>query len=243
MRKNGKVAAVAFGINEFGLSIIFSMTIWIKLLHGLDIQNVILFGSFCLALLATIWQVFNREKAKSYLIAFACRMFYLSSVFAISQMGGLFDDDEYKIVWLVLTILLFALGMMIHFKMERKYWKNTLEDWEKAGKIIISQKFFRIYGAFHSQLPTLENYKRIYTIIPVGTIILTIVMGILGDNIKLAFVHLILMSLGYFCVFMLGRIIAWIIEIRQLEAELGVTFVTEFGMPEEKEKGKLRKRR
>lgn len=86
--------SIAFGIPEFLISLIISMPIWLKMKRELYIPSIIFFVFLGIALIVTIWQVFNREKALAYLIALKSRMLYLSSVFLISQIGDFFENDK-----------------------------------------------------------------------------------------------------------------------------------------------------
>lgn len=235
--KNGKLAAVAFGANEFGFGLFFSSAVWLQMQDGVYITTIINITFFICALLITIWQIFNRKKASSYLKAFAVRMIYLSSVFLICQISVYFENENnFKYLWLIIATLIYLFGIILHFSLEKKHWQLTLNEWQKADKMNVQKRYFRIYEAFHSHTQNSENFSKIYLVVPVGTIILTIVMGIIGNDFKTAFLHFAMMALGYFCIFMVGRILVWIMEVKQLEKELGVTFVTEYGMNETKPK-------
>lgn len=238
MNSRFKVAAIAFGMYEFCLGTILSVFIWMSPSISSSINIKILAAT----LLITVWQFFNRKKALAYLTGLAARVFFLASIFVLSQIGSIvFEkfDDSIKLYWLVLTIVIFIAAMIQHIILEKRNWAKTLQVWRDIGKINIEQRYFKIVGMFHDDplpaKPRIISSMGVYTLI--GILGLKFIFERFGEDgigavIEDIILHSGLIMIGYFCMMFIGKIVVWIIELAKVEKELGVTFVTEYGRQE-----------
>ena len=224
-----------FGFIEFGVTLFFSMIICIIMLlqdifYPLVICTVVLVIQF----IVLIWYLWNKEKAKIYLIAAAIRFFLLIVVFSLCLQISTNGDDP-NIYILIGSLLVSLIATIIHYVINQKKWNSTFTKWQQIKKFDLKHKRFSLIADNFNINMGKTDYKlllEVGIVVPIECYLLRLIGELIGygqitimDFFNLVIIYLFSVFLSY--------LLLRAVNIIKIEREMNVEFLTEYADKEE----------
>jgi hypothetical protein len=233
MTKKSFLNMITFGFFEYLVTLLFSFIVCIPMLMQKIYYPVIICASIIIIdLIIAIWHLWNKIKAKAYLITALTRTSLLIVIFTLLQ--SMSEDMEQPDMYVVTSTLVMSILMIIiNYVRDAKYWNSTFEKWQQVKKVDLEHRKFCIIadsdnGMNMDKKSYLMQLPEIVIFIVLGCSLSWVIGKFFGQGYTINATLFCFMLILYIILKFISYLVLCTVKIIKLEKEMSIELLTEY---------------